>query len=143
MYLSEEDFFTNYFDGFPIDATEENIAAVRAFCLSKWRERHVEMGWPEADLPADLSNACKFTALFGSVVFGADIAGNYDHVFNSLDGRIIDINADAADVKSLSAPYRLDATFIASPEFHASAASCVDRVEGWIGGFTTDAVPKP
>jgi hypothetical protein len=141
MYLSEEDFFNDYFDGYPIDPTEENMKAVRSFCLEKWRERHLEMGGAETDLPNDLSNSCKFTALLGAVIFGADIGGNYDHVFNVLDGRIIDINAEAADVKALANPYRHDDDFIASGDFQDSMDTCIDRVEGWICEFEPPVAP--
>lgn len=141
MYLSEEDFFNDYFDGYPIEPTDENISAVRAFCISKWRERHLELTGSDDGAPADLTNACKFTALFGSVVFGADIGGNYDHVFNVLDGRIIDINADAADVKALADPYRHDDPFIGSGDLQDSMATCVQRVEAWIGDFDPSLAP--
>lgn len=135
MYLSEEDFFEDYFDGFPLEATDENIETVRGFLLQKWQERHVKNGGDPAALPTDLSDSCKFTALFGSVAFGADIAGNYDHVYNLLDGRIIDINAGAADVIALGNPYRHDERFIESDDFRDSVESCVRRVSGWIEEF--------
>lgn len=143
MHLSEEDFFNDYFDGYPIKATDENIAVVREFCLQKWQERHLENKGGEDEIPQDLSNACKFTALFGSVVFGADIGGNYDHVFNVLDGRIIDINAEAADVKALADPYRHDDMFIGSGDFQDSMDSCVSRVEDWLCVFEPPIMPEP
>lgn len=143
MYLSEEDFFNDYFDGYPIEATDANIEAVRAFCLRKWQERHVENKGSLGETPQDLSNACKFTALFGSVVFGADIGGNYDHVFNVLDGKIIDINAGAADVAALADPYRHDDVFIGSGDFQDSMDSCVSRVEEWICDFEPPFAPEP
>ncbi|NTF23506.1 hypothetical protein G6L37_34615 [Agrobacterium rubi] len=143
MHLSEEDFFGNYFDGYPIEATEQNLDKVRSFCLSMWKERHSQSGGSDDELPEDLSNACKFTALFGSVVFGADIGGNYDHVYNVLDGRIIDINAGAADVMALSDPYRHDDQFIGSRDFQDSMESCVRRVEMWISAFQPAGMPSP
>jgi len=142
MHLSEEDFFKNYFDGYPIKATEENLEAVRAYCLGMWRDRHIQQTGSDVGLPADLSSACKFTALFGSVVFGADIGGNYDHVFNVLDGKIIDINARADDVKALEDPYRHDDEFISSDDFQASMESCVRRVEQWISEFEPEALSR-
>jgi hypothetical protein len=143
MHLSEEDFFGDYFDGYPIEASEENIAAVGAFCLQKWQERHVENKGSPDEVPQDLSNACKFTALFGSVVFGADIGGNYDHVFNVLDGKVIDINAGSADVMALAHPYRHDDTFIGSGDFQDSMDTCVSRVEDWICEFEPPISPSP
>lgn len=140
MYVSEEDFFDDYFDDFPLVADEANIAQAREFCLEKWVERHrdLKIGSPA---PVDLTNACKFTALFGSVVFGADIAGNYDHVFNVLDDERIDINEGSSDVLALEDPYRHDPNFIHSPEFEDSMKSCVSRVEGWINEFSARHLP--
>jgi hypothetical protein len=143
MHLSEEDFFGDYFDGYPIEASEQNIATVRAFCLQKWQERHVENKGSPDEGPQDLSNACKFTALFGSVVFGADIGGNYDHVFNVLDGKAIDINAGSADVVALADPYRHDDAFIGSGDFQDSMDTCVSRVEDWISEFEPPITPSP
>lgn len=110
----------------------------------KWNERHVEKWGSAYGMPHDLSDSCKFTALFGSVIFGADIGGNYDHVYNVLDGRIIDINEDAADVNSLSNPYRHDNRFIRSKDFRDSMNSCVSRVEDWIREFEppADLLPR-
>jgi hypothetical protein len=142
MHLSEEDFFGDYFDGYPIEASEENIAAVGAFCLQR-QERHVENKGSPDEVPQDLSNACKFTALFGSVVFGADIGGNYDHVFNVLDGKVIDINAGSADVMALAHPYRHDDAFIGSGDFQDSMDTCVSRVEDWICEFEPSVSPSP
>lgn len=143
MALSEEDFFDNYFDGFPIEPNDENLAMVRAFVFEKWLERHDEVGRGAAR-PFDLSDSCKFSALFGTVVFGADIGGNYDHVHNVLDGVVIDINAEAADVLSLEDPYRQDEEFLASEALFDSLASCTVRVEGWIEEFAARiAAPAP
>lgn len=144
MALSQEDFFSDYFDGFPIDPTPENLSIAREFLLEKWIERHDELG-RGASRPIDLSDSCKFSALFGTVVFGADVGGNFDHVHNVLDdGEILDINALAADVAAMSAPYEQDEEFLASNALFDSLASCAGRVEGWIEEFAARiAAPTP
>ena len=132
MYVSEEDFFQGYFSGFPIEASVANVDRVRSFVLEKWTERQTEIGKPS---PSDLSGSCKFSSLFGSVVFGADIGGNYDHVYNVLDDVVIDVNAGSADVAALAAPYLHDPYFIRSDDFHESMMTCVSRVENWIAEY--------
>jgi hypothetical protein len=138
-YLSQEDFFPDYFEGFDdgIEPSPENLEIVRGFLLEKWRERAAENGVPQPDLPVDLSDSCKFSALFGSVVFAADIAGRWDHVYNVVDGEVVDINAHAADIRGRPDIYRHDPAFIGSGDFRDSAASCVARVSRWIVEFGT------
>lgn len=144
MALSEEDFFGGYFEGFPIEPTDENLALVRGFLLEKWKERHRELGLA-SPAPDDLSDSCKFSALFGTVVFGAEIGGNYDHVHNVLDdGTRLDINALAADVSALEYPYRQDQDFLSSWELRESLETCVKRVESWVEEFAAlTASPSP
>lgn len=133
-YLSQEDFFHRYFDEFGqgIEPSAENLAMVRDFILEKWRERAAELGHAT---PVDLSDSCKFSALFGSVVFGADIGGNYSHVYNLVEGVIVDINADARDVKGRDGIYDQDSEFIESYDFRESMKSCRERVGNWLKEF--------
>jgi hypothetical protein len=141
--LSQEDLFSDYFDAFrvPMDPTANNLQAVRAFCLEMWQARYREMsslGILEFDSePIDLKGSCKFTSIFGSVVFGADISGNDDHVFNVLDdGSIFDINAFASDVVGKNDIYRQELVFVNSdPDLRLSLESCVPRVTEWINEF--------
>jgi hypothetical protein len=133
-YLSQEDFFHRYYDEFGqgIEPSAENLAIVRNFILEKWRERAAELGHAT---PFDLSNSCKFSALFGSVVFGADIGGNYSHVFNLVGGVVVDINAEAFDVKGRHGIYDQDSEFIESYDFRESMKSCRKRVTTWLEEF--------
>jgi hypothetical protein len=135
-YLSQEDFFDDYFEGLEtgIDPTPEHLELVRTFLLEKWQERTAALS-PDKPAPIDLTDACKFSALFGSVVFAADIAGNWDHVFNVVDGEVFDINADASDVIGRTDIYRHDAKFINSGDFSQSMQSCLSRVSDWIDEF--------
>lgn len=133
-YLSQEDFFHRYYEPFEdgIEPSDENLALIRSFLLDKWRERASELGLPE---PSDLSDSCKFSALFGSVVFGADIGGNYRHVYNLVGGKIVDINSDARDVKGRSRIYEQDSDFISSYDFRESMKTCRERVSKWLAEF--------
>jgi hypothetical protein len=136
-YLSQEDFFHRYYEEFGggLEPSEENLQMVRNFVLEKWRERALEKGVPPEKMPDDLSDSCKFTALFGSVVFSADIAGNYSHVFNMVEGKILDINADASDVKGRDGIHRHDSDFIESYAFRQSMKDCRERVRDWLQEF--------
>jgi hypothetical protein len=144
--FESSDFFKRRFEEyiFPLPPSSENLALVREFLLEKWRERYVERhndnlrAGIETDfvLPFDLSNSCKFTALFGSVVFDGEITGNYDHIFNMVDGKKVDINKTAADVISNPKAHRVDKRFLAfNEDLYESLKSCVPRVESWIDEF--------
>jgi hypothetical protein len=135
-YLSQEDFFDDYFDGLEtgIDPSPDNLELVRSFLLEKWQQRAATLT-PDKPSPIDLTDACKFSALFGSVVFAADIAGNWNHVFNIVDGELFDINAEASDVVGKANIHRHDAEFINSGDFSQSMQSCLGRVAAWINEF--------
>ncbi|TLX17062.1 hypothetical protein [Rhizobium sp. MHM7A] len=133
-YLSQEDFFHRYFEEFGdgIEPSPENLTMVREFLLEKWRQRAAEL---DKEPPTDLTDSCKFSALFGSVVFGADIGGNWNHVYNLVDGEIVDINAEAADVKGRRGIYKHDSSFIESYDFRESMKTCRERVSTWLREF--------
>jgi hypothetical protein len=120
---------------FPIEASDENIALAKEFLLQKWIERHEELKI-DRPAPTDLSNSCKFSALFSSVVFGGDIAGNYDHVFTLIDDEVLDLNEDAVDVAELPDPHKEDDAFIYSEDFDYSIRTCIPRVQNWIAEFS-------
>lgn len=123
---------------FPIPATPENIARAKAFVFGKWRERATERG----HTVDDLSGACKFSSLFAQRVFGGKIKGNHDHQYVVLDdGQILDLNADAADVRELSIPYRHDRRFWNNKEHRESLNSCLPRVETWLKEFENELRP--
>lgn len=137
-YLGQEDFFHRPFEAFGngIEPTEEHMSMVREFLLEKWRERAVENGIASDKLPTDLTDSCKFSALFGSVVFGGQISGHWGHVFNLVDGEVIDINAEASDVKGRARIHRHDSEFISSYDFYQSMKTCRERVSGWLREFS-------
>lgn len=132
---------------FPIEVNEENIALAKEFLLEKWVERHNEREEENRKLvgstwhrsaPTDLSDSCKFSALFSSVVFGGEIAGNYDHVFTLVDDEVLDLNEDAADVTALDDPHYEDDDFIYGGDFKESISSCIPRVRQWLADFAAE-----
>lgn len=112
--------------------TQVELVWARRFVLMKWRERAEECG--EA-LPVDLSRSCKYGSLFMQSVFGGVIAGNYQHQFNIIDECIVDLSDDAADVRALPAPYRLEPELFDTAEHMVSMRGCQQRVDAWAAAF--------
>ncbi|WP_156924266.1 transcriptional regulator [Derxia gummosa] len=102
------------------------------FIFRKWRERASERGEP---VPLDLSRSCKYGSLFMSLVYGGTIAGNYQHQFNIIDGRIVDLSHAAADVFRMREPYAHDADLFVADFHRESMASITPRVSGWVEEF--------
>lgn len=124
-----------------LDADEESLEAARAFVLERWRERAAERG---GTVPPDLSGGCMLAAMFVKAVFGGSIQGNYDHVHNVVDGRVVDLSRDSADVRALSDPYEHDPDFMGEPDFHENLVSWTYRLEGWVDAFLAQATaPRP
>lgn len=116
-----------------LEATPENIERAKEFVLKKWRERAAERGYPE---PEDLSSSCKFSSLFAQAIFGGQIQGHYEHQYLVLNGEIIDLNKDAADVKAMDEPHEHDESWFGNPEHLDSLESCKPRVRDWVREFT-------
>jgi hypothetical protein len=113
-----------------LDAAE--MTRARRFVMMKWRERAEERG--EAP-PEDLSRSCKYGSLFMQRLFGGAITGNYQHQFNIIDERIVDLSDDAADVRALVAPYRLEPELFETTEHRVSMRGCRLRVDAWVAAF--------
>jgi hypothetical protein len=132
------------FENLPLDPTAENIELASEFVFEMWKARWAELKaeWESqfsfpyhSEEPEDLSGACKFSSIFAAVAFDAEIDGNYDHQFAVKKGKIIDLNAGAADVAALSKPYSLDPIFFGSRDHLASLKSCMPRVMDWLRAF--------
>lgn len=131
---------------FPLAITQDAIDRAKSFCLEKWKERWRDRhpngptwtaicGWDYE--PEDLSSSCKFTSLFAREVFGGEILGNSDHQFVRLhNGSILDLNAEAADVREMDDPYEIDLDFFGSPDHAESMESCLPRVQAWVEEFS-------
>ncbi|MFA5490203.1 MAG: hypothetical protein WC284_13455 [Candidimonas sp.] len=115
-----------------LEPTPKNIQMAKNFVLMKWKERAKEKKLP---LPVDLSNACKFNTLFIKKIFGGKIKGNYNHQYNVIDGKIIDLSDDSSDVILMNKPYEHDEIFFGNPEHIESLKSCQNRVDQWVDEF--------
>ncbi len=122
----------SWIDGPLLILTPAELEWARRFVLMKWRERAEECG--EA-FPDDLSRSCKYGSLFMQSVFGGVITGNYQHQFNIIDECIVDLSDDAADVRTLAAPYRLEPELFETAEHLASMQACRGRVDAWVAAF--------
>jgi hypothetical protein len=112
--------------------TDAELALARVFVLAKWRERACERGEIK---PVDLSRSCKYGTLFMRTVFGGVIAGNYQHQFNIIDRRTIDLSDASADVLAMARPYQHDDELFGIPEYISSMESCQQRVDGWVAAY--------
>jgi hypothetical protein len=110
----------------------ERFALAKAFVFRKWCEQAVER---RALVPIDLSGSCKYGSLFMNQVFGGTICGHYQHQYNVICGRIVDLSHDAVDVGRITNPYLHEPDFFAIPEKQASLTSCLPRVERWVLEF--------
>lgn len=115
-----------------LEPTPENLERAKEFVLKKWRERAAERGYPE---PEDLSSSCKFSSLFAQAIFGGQIQGHYEHQYVVLNGEIIDLNKDAADVKAMDDPHDHDESWFGNDEHIDSMESCKPRVMDWVREF--------
>ena len=98
----------------PLPATPDNVAAAQTFALARWREHVAEMTRKISRLraceyvePADLSNACRFAAVFAQAVFGGELYGNYYHVWCvTADGQRIDLTDGVQFADGVPAAWR-------------------------------------
>jgi hypothetical protein len=113
----------------------ERFAQAKVFVFRKWCELAAERG---ALPPIDLSGSCQYGSLFMNRVFGGSICGHYEHQYNIIGGRIVDLSHDALDVGSITNPYLHEPDFFAIPEKQASLNDCLPRVEHWVIQFLTE-----
>lgn len=113
----------------------ERFAQAKVFVFRKWCEQAAERG---VAAPADLSGSCKYGSLFMNQVFGGVICGHYQHQYNIIGGRIVDLSHDAMDVGKLSNPYLHEPDYFDIPEKQASLNGCMPRVDGWVKQFMAE-----
>jgi len=110
----------------------ERFAQAKVFVFRKWCEWAAER---HAVPPTDLSGSCKYGSLFMNRVFGGSICGHYEHQYNIIGGRIVDLSHDAIDVGRIKNPYLHEPDFFAIPEKQASLNGCLPRAECWAAQF--------
>jgi hypothetical protein len=71
-------------------------------------------------------------------VFGGVIQGHYEHQYNMIEGRIVDLSHDAMDVGRMQNPYRHEPDFFAIPQKNAALNNCLPRVEVWVLQFLAE-----
>lgn len=112
--------------------TYANFARAKVFVFGKWCE--VAAG-RNLTPPADLSGACKYGSLFMQGVFGGTLRGHYEHQYNFIDGRVVDLSHDAADVGRMRHPYLHEPDYFAVPQLRAALALCELRTDAWAAEF--------
>lgn len=113
-----------------LEPTDDNIKQVKQFVLKMWKERAKENNKSE---PSDLTNACKFSSVFGQKIFGGKVEGNYHHQYNVLpDGTKLDLTDGAGGTQ-----YKLyhDKKFYGNREHKQSLDSIQPRIEDWVKKF--------
>jgi hypothetical protein len=113
----------------------ERFALAKVFVFRKWVELAAER---RIATPTDLSGSCKFGSLFMNRVFGGALRGHYQHQYNLIEGRIVDLSHDAVDVGRMQDPYLNEPGFFDIPEQRASLNGCLPRVELWALEFLAE-----
>jgi hypothetical protein len=110
----------------------ERFAQAKVFIFRKWCEQAAERHVPA---PTDLSGSCKYGSLFMNIIFGGSICGHYEHQYNIIGGRIVDLSHDAIDVGRIADPYLHEPDYFLIPEKQASLNGCLPLVELWAVEF--------
>ena len=105
------------------------IERARGILRRGWAERAAELGRP---VPADLSGACKFAALFAVAIFGGVLRANHGHAWSEVGGSVFDLTACPGGAFRA---YVADPGFERRPEFAESLDTCRPRVERWVAEF--------
>ncbi|MHD0644817.1 hypothetical protein ACYPKM_04270 [Pseudomonas aeruginosa] len=116
-----------------VPLTDETLSLARSVAAELWRERLLERGEQPTN---DRSGSCKFAALLARRLFGGKLAGNSQHVFILLDGKVVDLNFDQEDVLELGVnAHKHDPFTLEFREYRESFASCLPRVDRWVETF--------
>jgi hypothetical protein len=90
--------------------------------------------------PEDLSGACKYGSQFMRLVFGGCIEGHYEHQYNRITGRLVDLGHDALDVGRMRFPYAHEADYFELPEQQEAMRACLPRVSRWADDFVDEVL---
>jgi hypothetical protein len=117
--------------------SDANFALAKVFFFGKWCERSVQRELPQ---PLDLTGACKYGSLFMQCVFGGALRGHYEHQYNFIDGRLVDLSHDAADVGRMTHPYLHEPAYFLIPEMQASLDRCLPHAQAWATQFLAQRI---
>jgi hypothetical protein len=109
-----------------------SFAAAKSWMFDQWTDFAAERGLAR---PVDLSGSCKYGSIFVQSVFGGSIRGHFEHQYNFLGGRLVDMSHDALDVGRMRNPYLHEPEYFNIPELQTSLATCVARAERWADEF--------
>jgi hypothetical protein len=115
-----------------ISYSYENFSLAKEFVFTKWCET---ARIRNLTIPIDLSRSCKYSSLFAQSIFGGVIRGHYEHQYNFIDGRLVDLSHDALDVGKMSNPYLHEKSYFDLPEIQTSLEKCSHRTEQWATEF--------
>lgn len=68
-------------------------------------------------------------------VFGGSIRGHYEHQYNYIDGRLVDLSHDSLDVGRMSNPYLHEKSYFDIPQTQRSLIQCSPRTNQWANEF--------
>lgn len=122
-----------------VSYTYSSFATAKSWFFVKWCELAAQRG---IAVPLDLSGSCKYGSIFMQSVFGGSIRGHFEHQCNSIDGRLVDLSHDAADVGRMINPYLHEPNYFLIPEVQQSLADCQARAELWASEFLLSLVPE-
>jgi hypothetical protein len=111
------------------------FAGTQAFVLQQWRRWAVLR---QAAAPQDLSGACRYGSLFMCRLYGGAIRGHYQHQYNDLQGRHVDLSRDAADVQAMRDPWQHEPLYFQVPELQRALQTCLPRVDDWVAQFLSE-----
>lgn len=114
------------------------FAAAKVWFFGRWCDLAEQQG---LCTPVDLSGSCKFGSIFMQAVFGGSIRGHFQHQYNFIEGRLVDLSHDAADVGRMRNPYLHEPEYFSIPEVQVSLAGCQVRAEHWATEFLLSLEP--
>lgn len=115
-----------------LDYSYARFASAKLFLFERWCELALDR---QTSTPTDLSSACKYGSLFAQSVFGGCIRGHYEHQYNFIGGRLVDLSHDSLDVGRMRNPYLHEAAYFQIPEVQTSLARCAPRATHWASEF--------
>ena len=114
------------------------FAQAKQFVFTKWCAFAAER---QAAAPADLAGACKYASIFMQAVFGGAIRGHFEHQYNFIGGRLVDLGHDAFDVGRMTHPYLHELAYFSVPELQVSLNRCAARAQSWADEFMSLHAP--
>lgn len=123
----------------PVAYDYARFAAAKVWFFERWVDMAQEHGRVK---PSDLSGSCKYGSIFMRTVFGGSIRGHYEHQYNFIDGRLVDLSHDALDVGRMRNPYLHEPDYFAIAELQAALDLCAPRAKLWADQFIAICSPS-